>query len=216
MKASPVGVGMIADLVLKLALVLVAAYASVWALKKFTQRRGRLLPARGSVRILETTSLAPNRGLHLVSVGSRVFMIGSTPESINLLGEVSEVAEVSQQLEAKSEKPSFGSQLQAMFRRTPSTSPGLPRAAAEELSRAEPAQGACQSDGSDRSDPSTTLRAGRSDGSDHGWQGAVASLRDGTFFMKRAAERARQLSQERAATQPFSASPRGAAVDYRG
>jgi len=139
----------VADLTLKLVLVLVFAYLSVWALKRVSQRRGRLLPGRGSMRIVETTSLAPNRGLHLVAVGQRVFMIGSTPENISVLGEVSDVAELSQRLEAKAEKPAFAAQLQALFK---------------------------------RSQPNA------------GIGGVIASLRDGTFFVKRAAERARAMS----------------------
>lgn len=103
-----IGVGTILDLALKLALVLLFAYASVWMLRRLSHRRGRLLPGRGSLRIVETTSLAPNRGLHLVAVGKRVFMIGSTPESINVLGEVSDVTEVTERLEAKPDKASFG------------------------------------------------------------------------------------------------------------
>ena len=154
-----VSAGMIANLMLKLGLVLLFVYLSVWALKKVSQRRGRLLPGRGPLQVLETTSLAPNRGLHLIAVGRRVFLIGSTPESITILGDVSEETDLCRQPDAQTDKPSFGSQLQSMFKRD------------------EPAQGL---------------------------GGVIASLRDGTFFIKRAAERARAAGRA------------GAVVDGRG
>jgi flagellar biogenesis protein FliO len=89
MAAMAIGLG------LKLGVVILLAYLCALAVRKVAQRRGALKIGGGGVlRVVESAALAPNRGLHIVSVGSRAFLVGSTPEQFSVLGEVSDVAEV--------------------------------------------------------------------------------------------------------------------------
>lgn len=83
-----------------LALVLVTLYFAARRLRRtplFT-RSGRL------VTVLETTILSQHAMLHVVSVGGRYFLIGSTPGGVFRIAELSlAVAPVSSRLRANAE-----------------------------------------------------------------------------------------------------------------
>lgn len=86
---------------LKLALVLVLAYVALLTLKKY-QQGGRSslrgLPKFGKsqrvIHVLETASIGQGRTLHLLMVGGRVLLVGAAGQQINLLGDVTDDAEV--------------------------------------------------------------------------------------------------------------------------
>jgi len=73
----------------KLALVLALAYVSILGLKKWSGMKGGL-PARGGagIKVVESAALGSNRSLHLVAVGSRRLLVGSTQAQVNLIAEV--------------------------------------------------------------------------------------------------------------------------------
>lgn len=93
--------GMLVGLGLKLGLVITLAYLCALAVRKVAQRRGALKIGGGLLRVIESAALAPNRGLHIVAVGNRAFLVGSTPEQFSVLGEVSDVAEVAKLAETE-------------------------------------------------------------------------------------------------------------------
>jgi flagellar biogenesis protein FliO len=43
-----------------------------------------------NINVIETVSLGPRKLMHIVSVGSKQFLLGSTPENIRLLAEITE------------------------------------------------------------------------------------------------------------------------------
>jgi len=75
---------MLASLAVVLVLVVVAAVVG----KKFLPR----LAAQGrrQLRVMETLHVAPRNAVHLMRVGDRVFMLGSTKEGLTTLGDVTE------------------------------------------------------------------------------------------------------------------------------
>ena len=72
----------------KLALVLLLAYGTIYALKRFTGFKNGLAQGKQRIRVLENAGLAANRSLHLVEVGSRKFLVSSTPTQVNLIAEL--------------------------------------------------------------------------------------------------------------------------------
>lgn len=75
--------------IFKLALVLALAYATILGLKRFTGVRGTASAGRQRIRIMENSTLGANRALHLVEVGSRVLLVASTSNQVNLIAELS-------------------------------------------------------------------------------------------------------------------------------
>lgn len=86
--------------IFKLALVVVLAYGTIFALKRFNVSTFKRANVQ-SIRVLENTSLAANRSLHLVEVGSKRLLVASTPGQISLLTEIDK--------ELSSEKPAVDS-----------------------------------------------------------------------------------------------------------
>jgi len=79
------------DLALKLVVVVVLIYLVIAGLR-WMQRNRRLAGSKGTtIRILETTGVAPGRALHLVVVGSKTLLIGSTEHHLSLLAEIPDV-----------------------------------------------------------------------------------------------------------------------------
>lgn len=80
------------DGLIRLGVVLGLLYATLWAIRRF--RREPLASwgreSGGTIRLLETARLGPDRTLHLVAVGSRVLLLGSGPQGITFLTEFSE------------------------------------------------------------------------------------------------------------------------------
>jgi flagellar biogenesis protein FliO len=77
--------GLVFEVILKLGVVLVLIYASLYFLRRWQVGRPGGLPPQ--VTILETTRLSPRQALHLVRVGSQVMLIGATDHSLALLSE---------------------------------------------------------------------------------------------------------------------------------
>ncbi len=73
---------------LRLALVLLLAYGTIYALKRFTGMKNGLGQRKQCIRVLENATLAANRSLHLVQVGAKNFLIASTPSQVNLVAEL--------------------------------------------------------------------------------------------------------------------------------
>ena len=73
---------------LRLALVLLLAYGTIYALKRFTGMKNGLGQHKQCIRVLENANLAANRSLHLVQVGVKNFLIASTPSQVNLVAEL--------------------------------------------------------------------------------------------------------------------------------
>jgi flagellar biogenesis protein FliO len=71
-------------------LVIILAYVCMLALKKFSQRRMAGSGKGMGLRVVDTIGLAPNRQLHIVTLGERAFLIGSTPESVSLISDISQ------------------------------------------------------------------------------------------------------------------------------
>jgi flagellar biosynthetic protein FliO len=111
--------GMLVGLGLKLGLVIILAYLCALAVRKVGQRRGALRIGSGVLRVVESAALAPNRGLHIVAVGKRAFLVGSTPEQFSVLGEVSDVAEVSRLTEAQESTGTLAGRLRQWLGREP-------------------------------------------------------------------------------------------------
>lgn len=86
------------------ALVFVVAIAviSLYALKHFTSGKAVRKSPRRSIKVIETTGLGPNRALHVVQAGGKYLLIGSTPNGISLVAELS----ASEAEDSDSEKPS--------------------------------------------------------------------------------------------------------------
>ena len=72
----------------KLVLVLILAYGTIHVLKRFTGLRGVVGQGRQRIRVIENAGLAANRSLHLVEVGSRNYLVASTPSSVSLISEI--------------------------------------------------------------------------------------------------------------------------------
>ena len=73
---------------LSLALVLGLAYATILGLKRFTGLRTVTGRGQTRIRVIENTPLGASRALHLVEVGKRRFVVGSTASQVNLITEV--------------------------------------------------------------------------------------------------------------------------------
>ena len=73
--------------IFKLALVVGLAYGTIWVLKRFNVQ-GLKRSSEHTIRVVENTTLAANRSLHLVEVGSKRLLVASTPGQISLLTEV--------------------------------------------------------------------------------------------------------------------------------
>lgn len=73
-----------------LILVVGLAYATTHVLRRYVDLRGPLAHRQRAMRVVESLSLGPGRTLHLVEIGSRKFVVGSTATSIATLVELAE------------------------------------------------------------------------------------------------------------------------------
>ena len=73
---------------LSLVFVVALAYVSLLALKHFTSGKISVKSPRRNIRVLETSGLGTNRALHVVEVGGRRLLVGSTSSQINLITEL--------------------------------------------------------------------------------------------------------------------------------
>lgn len=73
--------------IFKLVLVAGLAYGTIWVLKRLNVQSLKRSNDH-TIRVVENTTLAANRSLHLVEVGTKRLLVASTPGQISLLTEV--------------------------------------------------------------------------------------------------------------------------------
>lgn len=79
------------EFVLKLLLVIGLIYLALIGLRWLQKSRQQLATGGATIRVLETTGLAPGRSLHLVTVGEKTLLIGATDHHLSVLAELANV-----------------------------------------------------------------------------------------------------------------------------
>lgn len=79
------------ELALKLFLVIGLVYLALAGLRWLQKGRIQATAMSTTIRVLETTGLAPGRALHLVVVGEKTLLIGATDHQLSLLAELTDV-----------------------------------------------------------------------------------------------------------------------------
>lgn len=79
------------ELALKLLLVIGLVYLALLGVRWLQRSQRRLVSNGATIRVLETSGLAPGRALHLVVVGEKTLLIGATDHQISLLAELADV-----------------------------------------------------------------------------------------------------------------------------
>lgn len=96
--------GQILSMLLSLALVLGVAYLVMLVLKRIYQGNLRLSRPTGTtapkrlLRVLEQQALGQGRGVYLIAVGGRAYLIGLSSQQMTVLGEVTEDAQIAEAL----------------------------------------------------------------------------------------------------------------------
>ena len=72
--------GAIARTIVGLAIVLAVVYGLYWLLK--SAAKSRTGQSDGRIEVVATTTLAPNRALHLVRSGDELILVGATEQSV--------------------------------------------------------------------------------------------------------------------------------------
>ncbi len=112
----------------RMVLVLAAVLGAIYLIFRFVKKAGR--PKAGSdsaIKVLATTSIGTGKALHVVNLGSKAYLIGSTENSVSLIAEVTEKDVVNDLvLKAETEKASpkmkdFGEVLNSLL---PKRKPG--------------------------------------------------------------------------------------------
>lgn len=76
------------SLLVKLIFVLAIAYGCIYLLKRYSNLKTSIIDNKKNIKILEHTSIGTGRNLHLVSIGGRNLLLGSTPQNISILAEI--------------------------------------------------------------------------------------------------------------------------------
>jgi flagellar protein FliO/FliZ len=74
-------------MILILACVIGVIYLLFWVLRKGT---GRRIQENDLIRVLGSRGLSGSRSLHLVEVGSSIYLVGSTDGGVELIAEITE------------------------------------------------------------------------------------------------------------------------------
>jgi flagellar biogenesis protein FliO len=86
------------DIGIKLAAVLALAYGSLVLLKRAGFGGATVAKPGGSpqaMRVVSSLALAPNRTMHVLKVpGGRTLLVGATPNAVNLIADLGELAEI--------------------------------------------------------------------------------------------------------------------------
>ncbi len=90
--------GLIWELVSKTALVVALLYGVLLFARKFSNGAG-FAPSGAAISLLQSVHLGPGRSVHLVSVGGRTLLIGSTSQHVSLLSEVGTIDQLPLQAE---------------------------------------------------------------------------------------------------------------------
>jgi flagellar biogenesis protein FliO len=85
-------VGLLAQVGARMGLGAFVASVGAAAARRFRVCRSALADQRRALRVAETSFLGQNRAIHLITVGRRSLLVGSTPNSIALLADVSDEA----------------------------------------------------------------------------------------------------------------------------
>lgn len=96
------------------AVMFLASYATRFIAGRFSGSQGRLL------KIADSVILGPNRGLHLVLLGPKLYLIGQADQSMTLLGEVDDpdlLEQAQKAFDARTSIPqgNFGQMLQRIM-----------------------------------------------------------------------------------------------------
>lgn len=78
------------DVGLKLLLVIGLLYLTLAGLRRLQKAKGGPAGGSATIQVLETVGLAPGRTLHLVVVGEKTLLVGSTDHTISLLANLAE------------------------------------------------------------------------------------------------------------------------------
>ena len=94
-----------ADIAFKLIAVLALAYGSLYLLKRFSVGGNAAAKSGGTpgMRIVSSLALAPNRSVHVLKVpGGKTLLVGATPNQVNLIADLGELAADEESAEATS------------------------------------------------------------------------------------------------------------------
>jgi LysM repeat protein/flagellar biogenesis protein FliO len=115
------GAGTLFSLVLKLGFVIILAYVAARAARRFALRNGKGAPAPpaapaknnspNNMEILETITLGPERWIHIVTIGSKAYLLSSTPQQTALITEVTETNFIQELREKQALESGFAGQL---------------------------------------------------------------------------------------------------------
>lgn len=114
--AAPPGVGFgdFLRVLIVLAIVIALIYALVWMLKRFSGMKSEGLDV---IHLYATQPLKGDSALHLVEAGKRIFLIGSSGSSINLISEIDDKESVDEiRLKASSSPPRVNGGFSALFK----------------------------------------------------------------------------------------------------
>ena len=102
-----IGFGDFLRMILVLGIVIILIYGFFWVLKRYSGVKAEGLDA---IRILSTRPVKGDTALHLIKTGKRIFLVGSSSSSVNLLSEIDDKESIDQiELEASSlTKPAAG------------------------------------------------------------------------------------------------------------
>jgi flagellar biosynthetic protein FliO len=84
------GVGTLISMLAKLGFVLLIAYGASVGVKRLSLGQNTPRTKSGTLQVVESVSLGPNRNLHIVTFGKQTFLVGSTPQQTTLLSELHE------------------------------------------------------------------------------------------------------------------------------
>ena len=94
-----------ADIAFKLIAVLALAYGSLYLLKRFGVGGNAAAKSGGmaGMRVVSSLALAPNRSVHVLKVpGGKTLLVGATPNQVNLIADLGELASDEESPEATS------------------------------------------------------------------------------------------------------------------
>ncbi len=78
------------DMAVKLAIVIALVYGLLLGLRWLQQFKNPIKTGGATIQVLETIGLAPGRSLHLIVVGEKTLLLGSTEQNIALLTELAD------------------------------------------------------------------------------------------------------------------------------
>ncbi len=78
------------DMGVKLLLVIGLVYATLLGLRWLQKFKNPMNDSGAAIQVLETVGLAPGRSLHLIVVGEKTLLLGSTEQNISLLSELAD------------------------------------------------------------------------------------------------------------------------------